>query len=151
MITLRPANATDIETLFAWRNDPVTTANSRSPAPVSREDHWSWMKYNVFMGYPQHIVMIAEDPDHGAIGVVRFDADEDDLMIYEASLTIAPKYRGRGLARSVLEQACRHMSDYTIEAEIRSENAPSRRAFESCDFAEIGESGGFVKYRRESL
>lgn len=150
MINMRPANEKDANLLFAWRNDPETQAASRSTGPVSREDHDRWMKFNVLQGYPQHVVMMAEN-ETGTIGTVRFDASRDDLMRFEVSITIAPKYRRYRMAAAVLSEACAYMTEYTIDAEVKQENAASRRVFEQCGFEEIGRSSGFLNYRREPV
>lgn len=148
MITMRPASSSDSSLLFAWRNDPDTQAMSRSTAPVAREDHERWMKFNVLQGYPQHLVMMAET-ESGTVGTVRFDASREDLMRFEVSITIAPKYRRLGLAATVLSEACNWMGEYTIDAEIRKTNVASRRVFERCGFEEVGRSSGYLSYRRE--
>lgn len=150
MIDIRPATINDAEKLFAWRNDPVTCANSRSTATVPRDVHDRWMKYNVVQGYPEHIILIA-DSDAGSIGVVRFDAVKDDLMSYEASITLASSCRGRGTARSILAEACSYMPEYSIYAEIKPQNWASRRIFEECGFCEIGSDHHLIRYRREPL
>lgn len=146
---MRPARATDADDLLAWRNDPVTLACSRSTAEVSREDHDRWMQFNVEQGYPQHLVMIA-DGGSDSLGVVRFDAMRD-LMSYTVSITVAPQHRGKGLANGVLTEACRHMHEYTLHAEVRQENTASRRLFAHCGFRErmAGPDDEFVRYRRE--
>jgi RimJ/RimL family protein N-acetyltransferase len=150
MIYLRPGTLADGDRLFSWRNDPVTCANSRSTAAVPREDHDRWMKFNVLMGQPEHAVIIAEGLD-GCVGVVRFDAAKNDLMAYEASITIAPEYRGRGLARSILTDACVFFSEFAITAEVRHDNVASRKLFERCGFEENGRSSGFLQYRKEPV
>lgn len=150
MITLRPANAGDSERLFAWRNDPETQAASVSTAPVSREDHKRWMEFNVQYGYPQHLVMIAESDDMTKpIGVVRFDSQKRDLMKFDVSITMAPAYRGMRLGERVLHDACAYMSEFTIDAMVKSDNTSSRRLFASCGFEEIGRSSGYLQFRKE--
>lgn len=148
VINLRPATMHDADRLLSWRNDPLTCANSRSTAAVPREDHDRWMKFNVLLGQPEHAVIIAET-ENGSVGVVRFDAVKNDLMSYEASITIAPEYRGSGFARPILAEACSFFSDFAISAEIRHDNIPSRKVFERCGFEEIGREGGFLQYRKE--
>lgn len=148
MIELRPANLEDADRLFEWRNDPVTLSCFRSTASVPREDHDIWMKFNVALGYPEHIVLMA-DSENGSVGVVRFDAVRSDVMSYDASITVAPKHRGKGLSLPMLAYACGYMHEYTINAEIRRENTASRKTFERCGFERIGSADGFVNYRRE--
>lgn len=150
MITMRPAEASDADTLFAWRNDPITQACSRSTAPVMREDHAKWMKFNVEQGYPTHMVMMAET-NIGTVGVVRFDNRREDVMTYDVSITMAPQHRGKGLSVSVLSEAMSWMADYTVHAEVRQDNTASRRLFEHCGFEEISRSNGFLNYLREPV
>jgi RimJ/RimL family protein N-acetyltransferase len=151
MTFLRPATLRDADTLFAWRNDPVTQACFRSTAPVPREDHDQWMQFNVAQGYPEHLVMIVEDENLGSVGVIRFDADRGDVMSYNASITMAPRLRGRGMARAALAQACGYMHEYAINAEIRKSNIRSRKIFRQCGFEPVTDEGDFVTYRREPL
>lgn len=150
MIHMRQATLNDADALFYWRNDPVTCANSKSTAAVPREDHDRWMQFNVTQGYPSHLVLMAES-DIGCIGVVRFDATRGDVMTYEASITVAPRARGHGLAKEILTRACGYMADYTLDAVIRVDNIPSRRAFEACGFEEVEIDHHFIKYRRDPV
>lgn len=148
-ISVRPAAAKDGEMLFRWRNDPDTMAASRSTAPVSQEEHKRWMEFNVLYGYPQHLVMIAEDDQDHPLGVIRFDSQRSDVMKFEVSITMAPTIRGRGLAAPVLRQACSYMGEFTINAEVKRDNTASRKLFESCGFEEIGRSSGYLQFRKE--
>lgn len=147
---LRPANMRDADQLFSWRNDPVTRAAFRSTEPVPRANHDQWMKFNVEQGYPQHRVLIA-DSDFGAYGVVRFDAARDDVMTFEVSITLARQWRGKGLAATILDEACALMSEYRLKASIRAYNDASRRVFERCGFRKTGGDDSFVYYRKEPV
>jgi RimJ/RimL family protein N-acetyltransferase len=148
MFDFRPARMSDADTLFAWRNDPVTRAGFRSTAEVPREDHDRWMQFNVLQGYPTHIVMIAET-DEGSCGVVRFDADRRDVMSYETSVIVAPNFRGRGLGAPMLAAACANMSGCKLHTVVRPENAASRKTFEGAGFVHVGEDGEFMLYKKE--
>jgi RimJ/RimL family protein N-acetyltransferase len=150
MLELRPATVADSESLFAWRNDPVTMACSKSTAPVSREDHDRWMKFSVAQGYPEHIVLMADDGP-ASVGVVRFDSSRRDEMVYHASITVAPQHRGRGYSALMLALACSYMPEYAIRAEIRANNTVSRKTFERCGFHEVGADQGFITYERGPL
>jgi RimJ/RimL family protein N-acetyltransferase len=150
VIRMRPAQASDADYLFDWRNDERTMAMSRSTAPVSAEEHSRWMMMNVTQGYPQHLVMIAES-DHHRVGVVRFDTDKRDLMAFDVSITIAPQHRGQGFSLDVLREACSYMSEFTLKAEVRQENTASRKLFERCEFEEVGRGGGYLQFRKEPV
>lgn len=150
MTRLRPATMDDAADLLAWRNDPVTLASFRSTEAVEPEEHQRWMQFNVQQGYPSHMVIIAEN-EFGKLGVIRFHADRNDCMTYEASITVAPKQRGRGFAREMLSQACAYMHESTLVAEIRRENLRSRKIFSQCGFQLIDANTDFVLYQREPL
>jgi RimJ/RimL family protein N-acetyltransferase len=149
MIELRFANPGDADRLFDWRNDPITLACFRSTAPVPREDHDRWMKFNVESGYGEHIVLIAENGGE-PVGVIRFDADRKDIMSYDVSITVAPEHREMGFASKILAHACGLVQDFSLNAEVRHENAASKKVFESCGFATIGSDDRFVTYRKNA-
>lgn len=146
MLDLRPAKMSDSDRLFKWANDPVARSWSKSTEPIARADHDRWMQFNVLMGYPQHIVMIAETED-GPVGVVRFDAKKNDVLTYTVSINMDPNCRGQGLGYAVLAEACRMMQENTLLAEIKPENGASIRIFERCGF-QVAENDGVLKYRR---
>ena len=148
MLDLRPAKMSDADRLLKWANDPVARAWSKSATPITSDDHDRWMQFNVLMGYPQHIVMIAETED-GPVGVVRFDAKKRDVLSYTVSINMDPNYRGNGLGYAVLAEACRMMQENTLLAEMRYENAASINIFERCGFRLVGDDGAFVQYKRE--
>jgi RimJ/RimL family protein N-acetyltransferase len=148
VILFRHATINDTDELLAWRNDEVTRACFRSTEIVNKADHENWMKFNVAQGYPAHIVLIAES-DIGTVGVVRFDADKSDVMTYEMSITVAPKQRGKGLAKPMLGTACAFMSECVLTAEVRISNYVSRHIFDGCGFHEMGRDQDFIRYRKE--
>ncbi len=140
----------DSDRLFAWANDPLARSWSASTAPIERADHDRWMQFNVLMGYPQHIVMIAET-EHGPIGVVRFDAKKRDVLTYTVSINMAPKARGQGFGYAVLAEACRLMQENTLLANIKNENMASISIFEKCGFQRIGSDGEFIRFKRKPV
>lgn len=148
MFDLRPATMADADQLFEWANDPVTRANSRSTAAISRYEHQRWMDLNVAHGYPTHLVMIAEN-DYGPVGVVRFDADKFDILAFHVSLTVAPAERAKGHGFAMLQHACQIMQDSTLLAEIRSSNVASQQIFTKCGFESYDHRHGLILYRRE--
>ena len=148
MIVFRPANINDSADLLAWRNDEVTRACFRSTGIVDKADHENWMKYNVLQGYPAHIVLIAES-DIGNVGVVRFDQERGDVMVYETSVTVAPNQRGKGMSKPMLGLACSYMPDCALTTEVRVWNAVSQRMFEGCGFKEVSRDDDFIQYRKE--
>ena len=149
MLDMRPATMADADQLFTWANDFHTRAYSKSHNVIPREDHDRWMQFNVLQGYPKHIVMIA-DTEHGSVGVVRFDSIGGDVMTYRVSITMAPQFRGRKLARGVLAEACRLMQESTLLAEIRPDNIASKTIFERCGFKIEKHGKAFLHYKLEA-
>lgn len=85
---------------------------------------------------------------HEAIGVVRFDAlsagsperePEMPAARWEVSINLAPTARGRGLSVPLLRAGAAWLADVERGAEevvavVRTENAPSQRAFSSAGY-----------------
>ena len=89
MIVLRPATMEDAETLFRWRNDPVTRANSIIQDPVPWDNHVAWLSAS--LRRPDRTLLIAGSIP---VGTVRFDTVGD---VTEMSWTVAPEARGKGV------------------------------------------------------
>lgn len=150
-LTARPATLADAPLLLAWRNDSATVAASRVQAAVTAHDHVGWLERTladqarrlmiVEWNAPAHQVHTApfhDDPvpwcptcvEREAVGTYRLDGVGGYRV--EVSLIVAPVHRGRGLARQIIELACRHAvreGADVITAEIRRENIPSFVAF----------------------
>lgn len=151
MLDMRPATMADSDMLYKWANDPLTRAMStRGSNGILPEDHENWMKLNVYAGYPQHVVMIA-DTEFGSIGVVRFDVVDKDVLKHRVSITMAPEFRGKRLAYGMLAEACRLMPESTLIAEIKKENVRSISIFERAGFELVKESSHYRHYERKPL
>lgn len=92
----RLATERDADLLRHWRNDPVTRAWSRNPAPVSEADHLTWLRES--LDSPDRLLLIVESPEC-PLGTTRFDRGESG---WEVSITVAPEHRGRGLSQQIL-------------------------------------------------
>lgn len=149
-ITMRPARMSDSDMLLAWRNDPATCAALRSTTAVSPEQHDSWMRFNVGMGYPAHIVYVGEN-DGDPVGCVRLDMVKDDVLVYATSVMVAPEHRDSDLGLLMLSATCEMFNEFTLTAEIKVRNKRSRDLFETCGFKEAKRSTGFVEYRKEPI
>jgi RimJ/RimL family protein N-acetyltransferase len=100
-IDLRPATMVDARTLFAFRNDPDTRANSVNTAPVPWDDHLAWLEAS--LANPDRDLLVAE-MDGAPVGTVRIDRGEET----EISWTVAPDYRGKGVGKRMVALACPH-------------------------------------------
>lgn len=123
VMSLRPATMGDAETLFNWRNDPETQANSLSTDPVPWDDHCNWLKAS--LANPDRDLLIAEI-DGVPVGTVRIDRGEES----ELSWTVAPDQRGKGIAKQMVALAC----PPEAVARIKPDNIASQRIAEAAGF-----------------
>lgn len=139
-LSVRPAVAADRELLFAWANDPLTRAQSFSPAPISWETHCTWLAS--VLGDPGRLLYLVVAPAEEPVGQVRFDASGSGEAVI--SIALAPSWRGRGLAASAIrlamDRARRDAGIVRVHAYIRPGNRVSRQAFARAGFAELEET-----------
>lgn len=160
-VRARPAVLTDAETLWVWRNDPATRANSRSSEEVPWENHLAWLESSLTRD--DRLLLVADD-DSGPVGTVRWDHEGGDE--WEVSITVAPERRGQGLAGPLLaagELALaawarrRHAQEgqegtrrgcTAYLAAVHASNAASRRLFLSSGYLpELPpDDAGFARY-----
>lgn len=147
-INVRPATRADSEQLLLWRNDPTTRSGFRSGAVVARDEHLSWL--NATLADPSRRLLVAE-VDGKPIGTARWDRTSIDS--WEVSLTVAPDFRGRGFATSIVlaaEAAIASTAATQLVAVIRSENSASKRSFARAGYLpDLPDMGtGYERYRK---
>jgi len=77
----------------------------------------------------------------------RLAVDEAEIL----SIAVAAAYRGRGLARKLLDVHMRRLAGYGVTAlylEVDEHNAPARRLYDGFGFAEVGRRQSY--YAREN-
>lgn len=131
MLTLRLAEMNDAALLRKWRNDPVTRAMSRQQGEVAVEEHERWLAASLATRSRRTYIAIL----HGVwpVGTGRIDYSSYEA---EISLMVAPKFRGQGHARRIIEALCEEIKDRKLPAvaEVLSSNTPSLLAFLHCGF-----------------
>ena len=85
-------------------------------------------------------------PIRKRIGICRFDMRSNDTAV--VSINLARSFRGRGLAKELLEASLFRLRDSfpevkSVDAAIRPENTESRRLFVSVGF-QLREEGGHL-------
>lgn len=145
-LALRRAVPEDGPDLLAWRNDPLTRANSKDRGEVALASHLAWL--DRVLADPARLLLLAEMPG-GKAGMVRFDRGEEGAWL--VSIAVAPAFRGRGLGRRLLAAGIRDLTArkgaVALAAEIAPANSASRALFEACGFTACGVAGGFLQYR----
>jgi len=133
---LRPVVRGDADLLLAWANDPETRANSFNRETIKPEEHRAWLEGRLADG--RCWMCLAEDATGRCFGTVRIEGDEELTV----SITIAPTHRGLGLGEKLLSLACAadpHEGRRILRAEVRPDNAASRKIFEANGFRLIAE------------
>ena len=136
-VLVRRANDGDAQVLWEWANDPETRAQSFSQEPIPWDDHVRWLDERLLD--PATTFYIATTPTGDAIGQIRLDRRASGDA--EISLTVGPRWRGRGYASAVLREACRVYREETripIVAYIKPDNEPSLRSFAGAGFERMG-------------
>lgn len=145
---VRPATYCDAGRLFAWRNDSVSRAASRSTAPLGWPDHLAWLGASLDRPDRKLFIGLA---DGRPVGIVRFDRRPNDD--WEISITVAPHARGRGHAKSMVEDAAAVMQAHVpvgrITAELRVSNHASRALFEGLGYRKTAADGAWERWQSE--
>lgn len=98
MYTLRHVTLKDAEVLLKWKNDADTRRFSiESREPIAYGNHINWLAGR--LSYPGYFMI---ESGGERVGTIRFDHGD----VIEVALLIAPKWRGKGVASSVLGVAC---------------------------------------------
>lgn len=132
-ITLRDASEGDAPLLWHWRNDAVVRSGSFSSHLVSWDEHRNWMVEKL-RDKDCHI-WVAEESSC-PVGTVR--AQRRTQGGAELGITIAPEFRGQGLASFLIQKAVRRATQIWGESQmlalIKPQNESSIKAFEDAGF-----------------
>ena len=142
-ITIRKVekNEKDAQLILKWRNDPVTCEFSFN----QNKKKWANFKkcfYNMyFANYIPPLFACLNGNKIAFIGFVgNKEADvETNDKICKVGINISPEYRGKKLGKEIINKAIEFIKINcllvkTIIAEIKSNNIPSIKLFESCNF-----------------
>jgi RimJ/RimL family protein N-acetyltransferase len=127
-LTLRPAAAGDVLTIFDWQKHPDTRRYARNPALPSLDEHRAW--YAQKLASPDCRFWIALH-DGSPCGFVRLDRHGAE---WEVSIVVAPEKRGMGIGRQMLEALDGVASGVALVAEVVPGNQSSRRLFSSTGY-----------------
>jgi RimJ/RimL family protein N-acetyltransferase len=118
-ILFRPAQESDCEMLFAWRNDDLSRQMSVSTEIIDLDTHREWFQ-NSLSGADREIWLAYREKSK-PFGTVRVDFTD---KISELSWTIAPDFRGQGLGKKMVSQ---FLNDFPGEyiARVKQSNGPS--------------------------
>jgi UDP-2,4-diacetamido-2,4,6-trideoxy-beta-L-altropyranose hydrolase len=132
-LKIRPANAKDALTYFAWVNDPEVRSNAIHSEPVDMTTHLKWFDRRLSDLNTHLYVLEAGDLP---IGQVRFELHGDEATI-DYSLDVL--VRGRGWASQLLKlgiEALNSSRPTILNATVKPENAVSAATFIHLGFLE---------------
>lgn len=135
-LVVREATEADAALLHGWRDDPVTRGWSRDTGEVPYADHVAWLRR--VLESADRVLLVAEH-DGDPAGTVRFD--QEDPGVWEVSITLAPEYRGRGMAGALLAAGERALGERRqvrrVLATVHRENAASVALFERAGYVAV--------------
>ncbi|MFD8767549.1 GNAT family N-acetyltransferase [Microbacterium oxydans] len=149
-ISVRPATRDDVRVLYDWRNDEATRAHSRSSEALEWDSHVSWLDRT--LSDPDRRLLVIESEGR-PVASTRWDRRSP--TDWEASITVAPEQRGRGLAGAVLaasEQALIVDAPSRLLATVHTTNTASSKLFQRAGYlphlpADAGGFATFAKWR----
>lgn len=130
----------DAEYLYLWENDVDSwvSAGTRNPLSVAMIKEYVLMSAESIVTKGEMALMIEELESGIPVGYLQFlDYDAISRRV-GCGLYIAPEYRGKGYARSVVclaeQYAFNHLGVRMLYADILSSNIPCCRLFESLGY-----------------
>ena len=147
-IVIVSAKSCHSETIWEWRNDPITRKMSINSEKVSWEEHTSWYEKILL---DKCMKLYVGEEEGIPIGVVRFDKCDDDEYVYEVSINISPAYRKKGFGKQLLTHGIRKLLKEVenckfIRAEVKKDNLSSNKLFKSFGFIFIGDKSVMNSY-----
>jgi UDP-2,4-diacetamido-2,4,6-trideoxy-beta-L-altropyranose hydrolase len=135
-LTLRRATDTDSRALWTMANEPSVRQQSFNPSPIAWPTHVTWFERISSSPAARMWVMAGEA---ALAGQIRYEAGPDGA---EIGITVAPKFRGVGIAARLLAStwasACRELGTSRARGVVFATNDASKAAFREAGFAESG-------------
>lgn len=151
IVTLRPLEPTDLDTLYGWENDTALWTVSDTVAPYSREALWHYLERYTGDIYAQRqlrlMVTLSEDGTPvGTIDFLNFDPLNNRA---ELGLFIADEWRGKGLGRKALDLLTAYARDHIglrqLYVFIALDNEVCLKLFEDYGYTQAGILQSWVK------
>lgn len=148
-ISLRKATIEDMETTFAWVNDPKVRAYSYQQAEVPKTEHISWFGNKIRSDNCMYFILEA---NKGAVGSIRFDIEEDQSSA-KISYLVDPKCTGKGYGTYLLEKGVSQLKNLvpTIKSVfglVLKENAASVKIFKKLGYEVAFEDDSELKFKK---
>lgn len=127
----------DYGVLLQWANDQETRFNSRNVSFINKPQHTKWFN-SIYKERSHNPALICLSSCRARVGVIRFTRDSNVKSKWEIHFTVSPKYRGRGFAQPMLENALEwfHQTkpNQVIYAKVKISNLKSLKVLQSIGF-----------------
>ena len=148
-IFARFANEQDSMDIFTWRNNKTSRANFFSSNKISFKDHSNWLKEK--LNSKNSFLILLEIKSKGEkVGVVRYDKVSE---LYEVSININPKFRGKGLGHICLLEAEKilKIENILLSAKVLEQNAASHKVFIKANYSLFEKKENLTEYRKKII
>lgn len=149
-LKLRPANANDALTYFAWVNDPVVRSSAINSAPINMVTHLEWFARRL-SDVNTHLYVL--ETGDLPVGQIRFERHGEEVTI-DYSLDVL--VRGRGWANLLLKlgvDAFNSSHSAILSATVKSENIASAATFIRLGFVEqeVDRDNGYRHFQLSTI
>jgi RimJ/RimL family protein N-acetyltransferase len=127
-LTLRPAVAGDVMTIFDWQKHPDTRRHARNPAVPSLDEHRAWYAQKLASLDCRFWIASHEGTPCGFVRLDRRGAE------WEVSIVVAPEKRSMGIGRQILEALDDVAGRIPLVAEVLPGNESSHNLFRSAGY-----------------
>lgn len=152
-VYVREITVFDLVRLFRWANDQQTRSNSLTRTPVRISEHLRWYVRGLSRQRDTRFII------EGAAGTLRpkpmmfCRITPDPQGQYVVSVNLAPEFRGKGYATSLLAGGIEHFQkkvghDVILNATIRQDNIASLALFTGLGFTEHKREQDFIYLSR---
>ncbi len=130
-MTIREADSSDVDLTFEWATDELVRQNSYSTDEITYAGHKKWFLSKIASDKAHFYILQKEGKP---AGLVRVEEGEKTAVV---GITVAPNFRGQGLASAMLQMALdtfRNKSGQWVYAYIKNTNLASVKAFSRAGF-----------------
>ncbi|MGA2418079.1 MAG: GNAT family N-acetyltransferase [Candidatus Staskawiczbacteria bacterium] len=143
-ITLKRAEATDIEFLWYLRNRKETRKYSRNSKKIKWDEHINWI-LPILLGIDNKQIFIIKNVET-PIGQVGFDYKENNEA--EISVSILKEFWGKDFARKAVALSIKTQKNIKhFIADIHKKNFSSLKLFKKMNFILKEKRGDWLRYR----
>ncbi len=140
---LRAVEASDVEVMYLWENDPDVWRVSGTVAPISHDALVRFVSGASGDLYAERQLRLIVDVEGVAVGAVDiYDFDPQHLRFGIGILIYAPEHRRRGYARAAVEAVVEYarcgLGVKQVWASVAADNEGSLALFEACGFERCG-------------